>query len=91
MIRNSIAGLAVMAGLAAMAGPAGAMQIIKATPPAATVRPDKRMRVIGHDGLGLGWRKTACKGPGWTVRQVKRMATKRRNRARHRRSCRGSA
>lgn len=33
-----------------------------------------------------GGRRT---GPGWTQRQVQRMARKKRNQARHRRACRG--
>lgn len=60
-------------------------QGMKALPTATTVMADKKLRRLGFDFDSPNrYRERLRKGPGWTERQVKRAARKRRNVAQHR-------
>lgn len=74
------------AGFGMMA--AGSHLVERAAPPPVAVRHEVRRQRM-PDGSPYSSRRRRKPGPGWTVRQVQRMATKRRNQARNRRAHRG--
>lgn len=79
------AGLA-LASVAAMA--ATPQLVERAAAPQAAVRPEVRRQRM-PDGAPYSRSKRRKPGPGWSRRQVQRMALKRRNQARNRRAHRG--
>lgn len=87
MRKSFLLSAALAASVSAMAAAVPVMD--RAQAPAPVVRPEAR-RLRLPDGRPVSRRNARKPGPGWSPRQVQRMAAKRRNQARNRAAHRGS-